>query len=205
MTDNKLGLQDYLSFGYLYLLLLGIARESIYYGMLGVNIMSYSNVMDILLSPVVYLTKHPSILGIFIAFAYWMAIQPKFHKKHREKKWYSKLFDVQKRDQIYAESSSDSDSKNKLIPKEIVPMALVVASLLLGTGVGAGSKVLSKMESNQLEMRNILKFVDGEQKVVRILGQNSNYVFYVKEGDSSVSISPIAGVVKVIEQNNEKP
>ena len=31
------GFQDYLSFGYLYLLLLGVVSDSIYYGMVGIN------------------------------------------------------------------------------------------------------------------------------------------------------------------------
>lgn len=194
MTKNTLTLQDYLSFGYLYLLLLGIARESLYYGILGVNIISYSNVLDIMLSPVVYLTKHPIVFLIVFAFVFWIAIQPKLHKKYKDKKWYSKIFNVKQRDEIY------SSTNTTLIPKEMPVLALIIASFLLGTGVGSGTKVLDKMEAKELKMTNTLTFMDGVQKEVRILGQNSNYIFYVEKGDRNVSVSPIAGVVKVIEK-----
>ncbi|NJK83951.1 MAG: hypothetical protein HC912_09240 [Saprospiraceae bacterium] len=50
--------QDYLSIGYLYLLILGILSDSIYYGMLGINILSYSTILDVLLSPIVKLTDN---------------------------------------------------------------------------------------------------------------------------------------------------
>ena len=65
---GEYGLQDYLSFGYLYLLLLGIVSESIYYGLLGVSVLSYSDVLDVLLSPLTQLENEPAL---FSARARW--------------------------------------------------------------------------------------------------------------------------------------
>ena len=59
-------LQKLLPFGYLFLVILGIARESIFYNQLGINILNYSTIMDILISPVSILTSHPLVFIIFI-------------------------------------------------------------------------------------------------------------------------------------------
>jgi len=58
----------------------------------------------------------------------------------------------------------------------------------------------NKLENKQIEMNGLLFFSDGTQSEVNILGQNSNYIFYVKNGSISVSITPISGNIKSIEQ-----
>ncbi|MEM6804713.1 MAG: hypothetical protein AAF696_25170 [Bacteroidota bacterium] len=192
MQDRDLRIQDYISIGYIYLLLLGIIRESIYYGFMGVNIMSYSHIMDVLLGPVAYLTSNPILSLIFLVLLYWVIIQPRFHRKNREKKWYKRLFNVEKRDQIYKEKS--------LIPGELPLLAFGIASLLLGTGIGSGYNLNKRIQSAELDIRDKITFVDGKSEEVRIIGQNSTYLFYVLEGQKQVSISPISGVVKRIEE-----
>lgn len=129
MQDRELRIQDYISIGYIYLLLLGIIRESIFYGFMGVNIMSYSHIMDILLGPVAYLTSHPILSLIFLLFSYWVIIQPRFHRKNREKKWYKKFFNVERRDEFY--------EKHSLIRRELPLLAFGIASLLI---IGNGNR-----------------------------------------------------------------
>ena len=41
--ESKYGIQDYLSIGYVFLLVLGVLHETIYYKFLGVNILEYSS------------------------------------------------------------------------------------------------------------------------------------------------------------------
>jgi hypothetical protein len=46
----------YLSVGHIYLLLLGVTSDSIFYGLLVINIISCSPLLDVLLSPITHLT-----------------------------------------------------------------------------------------------------------------------------------------------------
>ena len=186
VETSQLKLQDYLSFGYLYLLLLGITRDAIYYGFLGVNIISYSSIMDVLLSPIAYLTKHPSLPLIFLIAVGIIVFLPRFHKKYREAKWYGKLVNVKKIDEQYA--------KKSVVPREVLLGALVVASMFIGTGVGAGIKSARNLELKKLKANDKITFMDGEENMVKIIGQNSSYVFYVREQDTIVSISPVDGI-----------
>jgi len=50
--NNNIAIQDYLSIGYVFMLILGIFHETIYYKFLGVNILEYSSVLDVLISPI---------------------------------------------------------------------------------------------------------------------------------------------------------
>nr|WP_309757508.1 hypothetical protein [Flavobacterium sp.] len=54
--------QRTLPFGYLFLVVLGIIKESIYYYQVGINILKHSNIMDVLISPIADLTSTPIIL-----------------------------------------------------------------------------------------------------------------------------------------------
>ena len=186
VETSQLKLQDYLSFGYLYLLVLGIARDAIYYGFLGVNIISYSGIMDVLLSPIAYLTRHPSVLVLFLIAIGIIVFLPRFHKKYRNTKWYARLVNVNKIDEQYA--------KKSIVPREVLLGALVVASMFIGTGIGAGLKYAKNLELKQLKTKDKIIFIDGDEYTVKIIGQNSSYIFYVNEGDSIVSISPINNV-----------
>jgi len=64
--NTERSIQDYLSLGYIYLLLLGICRELIFYGMMDINIFSYSSVLDVMLSPLIVLgSKLKVVLEVF--------------------------------------------------------------------------------------------------------------------------------------------
>ena len=193
MAKSELKIQDYLSFGYLYLLILGIVRDSIYYGFMGINIIRYSDIMDVLLSPIAYLSQEYVIFFIFLFITYWVVIQPSFHKKHREKKWYRKMFNVEKRDELYKEP--------RLIPRELPVIALMIASLLLGTGLGRGIKTADKIQTAELEMLDEIHFMDGQSEKVHVIGQNSSFLFYVRTNEKEVSVSPINGTIKRIKIN----
>ncbi len=67
----------YLPLGYLYLVILGIFRETITFYKLGVNYLSYASVMDVLLSPVAAITEDPLISGTVALYALFFYIYPK--------------------------------------------------------------------------------------------------------------------------------
>ncbi|MEM9822511.1 MAG: hypothetical protein AAF985_15625 [Bacteroidota bacterium] len=191
MEERTLRTQDYLSLGYIYLVTLGILKDSIYYGFLGVNIISYSNILDVLLSPIAYLSRHPGVSAALLLLFLWLMIQPQLHQKYRGQKWYQKIFNVEKRDQIYAQSNA--------FPKEIIFIFfLFITSFFIGTGLGGGYRMKNKIKKESLEMTNVLYFNDDTKMKVNIIGQNSNYVFYVSVGTKTIAISPISGNIKSI-------
>ncbi len=53
--STQRSIQDYLSLGYLYLVVVGILFDAIFYGILGINIIHYSSILDVLLSPIAFL------------------------------------------------------------------------------------------------------------------------------------------------------
>ena len=62
MIKNLEKLLQFLPLGYLYLIILGILKQSLLYNQLGVNILNYSSVMDILLGPIADLTANISLI-----------------------------------------------------------------------------------------------------------------------------------------------
>ena len=45
---NQISIQDYLSLGYIYLVVAGILFDATFYGILGINIIHYSSILDVL-------------------------------------------------------------------------------------------------------------------------------------------------------------
>jgi hypothetical protein len=199
LVNNLLlkSLQEILSIGYLSLLLFGLIRETITYGILGINIMSYSSILDILLSPIIILTGNRFLLTAVIIIPllfYWATkLFKKFHTYNKEKEWYQKRFDVAQLDEEYA--------------KENFSMVFVITmtfGLLLGvffsSGVLDGYKYKKELEEGSVKMTHVLTFMDKDRVPVKIIGQNSQYVFYVLDKKKEIAISPIQGNIKRIEQ-----
>ncbi len=187
-------MQDYLSLGYIYLLLLGIVSDSIYYGFLGISILEYSNVLDVLLSPLIYLTKgaaFPVVIFLipvitFVVFTYLR----KSHLKSRGKPAYQQKRDIEKLDRFF---SSTNRMRTVLIYS-----AIAIFSAYFGYGLGGGSKTKERLEEGDLRMDHQLIFNGGDTLDVHLIGHNSQYVFYVEEESRTVSVSPIEGNVKRI-------
>lgn len=196
MKLKKLSIQEYLSLGYIYLVVLGIFSDVIYFKFLGVDILNYSTILDVLISPINIIVHDIRVFGAFtliITTAYIMfgLLGPKFHFKYREKKWYGKLYNVEKMDKKYADAK-----ENSLVPL----VAILVLSMFVGFGIGRGTKMNSKLEKGELESSHQIIFNDKDLGQVRILGQNSGYVFYVKEKEKVISISPIVQNIKEIKK-----
>ena len=201
MTFDKVfnsdrSIQDYLSMGYLYLLILGITSDSIYYSLIGVNILSYSSVLDVLLSPIVYLTRSlsfPAIILLIPAIAFFMInLARKKYLRDREKPEFQAKNDIEKLDKSFSQS--------QMMKSLIILSAFIIFSAYLGYGLGGGTKIKEGLESGSLSMSHNITFMDGNIVPVRLIGHNSSYVFYVKEGNKMVSVTPVSGNVRVIEK-----
>ena len=191
------GVQDYLSLGYLYLLVLGIVTDTIYYSFLGINILSYSTITDVLLSPVVYLTKSlafPIFIFLIPAFGYGIVrFLYNKHQKNREKNWYRENHNVEELDEKYSRSA---------LRKGLLTLtAVMVFSAYFGYGIGGGMKRQDQIIKKGVFTTNrVLTFSDGEVKEVKLIGHNSSYMFYAEKDSMFITVAPVQGNIKKIEK-----
>ena len=75
IEKDKLGLQDYFYIGYLYLIILGIVSDAIFYGIFGVSYLNYTTILDALISPISLLTNNwfISLFLVLIAIIFLFA------------------------------------------------------------------------------------------------------------------------------------
>lgn len=199
-SSKNWSIQDYLSLGYLFLLTLGIARNVIYYSFLDINIINYSDLMDILLSPISFLAGDiiiPIILiSIIIIFIVLFTIVfPKLHQKLRTKKWYNKYYDVSKIDKKY-----QNPTDYKLI---IMLTAYFITSFFLGTGIGSGVKKSKILKSKEFKISHKITFNDDKLLNVKMFGQNGSFIFYALKNTDKIIVSPIANNIIKIEKLDE--
>lgn len=194
------GFQDYLSFGYLYLLLLGVASDSIFYGMVGVNIISYSTILDVLLSPIVRLTDNLIFPGFIIlmpaAGYFYIKLMIALEAKKRELK-------------IKAAGPDTVIPEPKTSQLTIRTLwfgftCLIIFSAFIGHGVGAGFKQSQHLKEGTFKVDHQIEFQDGREQQVKVLGNNSEYVFYVQPGEQTVRISPIKETINAIRELSEQ-
>ena len=174
------GFQDYISMGYLALLLMGIFRETIYYRILGVNILSYSSLIDVLLSPIALLTEHIVIIVSLIVIVGFFT--------------------------YFLNRKNKSDEKKTLIYWLFVSTPLFLMAffgMIVGNTISKGIKAKNKIKAKEYKMNHQILFNDNEKIDVKIIGQNSDYVFYVTESNDQISISPIKENIKKIEKLKE--
>ncbi|MCI4667077.1 MAG: hypothetical protein MRZ79_02880 [Bacteroidia bacterium] len=199
LKENKginWSLQDFFSVGYLYLLVIGIAGDSIYYSYLGVNIISYSSVVDVLLSPIIKIINVP-LLGIMLlslpaALAGLLFYQRKQHLKKREDPEYQEKHNVEKLDR----SLSIKGIRTGLF----VYTGFALFGGFIGFGWGGGAKMKERIETGDFKTNRTVYFIDGDQKNVRMIGHNSEYLFYIEEGEKALSVIPIPGNIKAVKR-----
>ncbi len=181
-------IQDYLSLGYIYLLLLGITTDSIYFGFLGINILEYSTIVDVILSPIIYLTKSLAFpIVIFLTPVLGLMLTSFLNKK--------KVSDNE--ETVHWTKKKVSLKPNKVM---ILFIAVTIFSAYFGYGLGGGKKMQDRLEAGSLKINYQLTFNDGEELPVHLIDHNSLYVFYVTENSKSVTVSPVEGNIKKIEK-----
>jgi len=188
-------LQDYLSLGYLYLLILGILKDSIFYGQLGVNILSYSNVQDILLSPIIHLTSSLKLFLVAFVGIPLIAIgigylSKKYHTMNKNKDWYKAKKNYQKYEEMYGKENSNGFL--------ITMILLCLFGGFIGFGLGRGQKIAKQLVNGELENNRQVTFTNNETLNVHEIGHNSEYFFYTAENDTIVTIVPIQENIKKI-------
>ncbi|MFC4268927.1 hypothetical protein [Polaribacter marinivivus] len=197
IQESKLGLQDYFYIGYLYLIILGIVSDAIFYGIFGVSYLNYTTILDALISPVSLLINNWKI-SLFLSLMFWLMYlyftkwMFLFYKKLRTKKWYAKVYNIEKWDKRYEEL----EKKKNIIPGMMFVFFLLFVSMRTGMGVGMKYKYTNK----EIVPDHTLIFKDNSKLDIRKIGQNSAYFFYFIPGEKVITATPIADNLKQIKK-----
>lgn len=185
-------IEKLLPLGYLYLVVLGILKESFCYYQLGINILNYSSIMDILISPIAYITSSPiiliSIIGIFV-FHYYL---PGILLKHNKKQFLQKMLELKS-----TEGFSIEQAKIYYNEVAVKTLAMTLLSFFIGTGIAGGYFTNEKIASNKLKYDHTINFNDAQSRQVSLLGTNSMYYFYIAKGQKNIDIAPIGSIKNV--------
>ncbi len=186
------GVQGIFTLGYLYIVILGILGEALYYSQLGINILNYSGISDVLLSPISKLTSNFYLLGsiIFIVVSVLSILNSTNtpEKKARLKK----------------RLGIQPGRENKVLDLLVVFFFVFLFSFYVGLDIGFGAKRASAIRRGNISYTDKLVFVSNDSASVKIMGVNSSYVFYITHDSPLVKISP-TGALKYFERQPARP
>ncbi|MTH16824.1 hypothetical protein [Flavobacterium sp. LC2016-01] len=186
-------LQKLLPFGYLFLVIMGILKESVFYYQIGINILKYSTIMDILISPIAEFTSHPIILISILSLFVFHSYLPKILEKHRNRKFVKKAFELES-----VEGLSETEVKSYFNSISVKSLAIVLVSFFIGYGIAGGYAVSHDIKNNKLKHKHTLNFNSGESEQVYLINNNSLYYFYITKGSKTIKIAAL-GSVKSLE------
>lgn len=186
-------LQKLLPYGYLFLVVMGILKESIFYYQIGINILKYTTIMDVLISPVATLTSHPVVLIVTTGFIILAYAYPTYLAKRRDKKWAQNLSGLKN-----PETLSEEEVGNHFSKLFTIVFAIGLLSLFLGIGLGQGKNLSKHISNNELAYDRKLNYSNGESEDIYLIGTNSIYYFYLSKGNSSIKVAAI-GAIKNLE------
>lgn len=184
--------QDYLSMGYLYILVLGIVCNLIYYHFFKINIVNHSTVLDVLLSPFSVMSDSIPILIMVLITPILVWTSSSFLSKKAQKK----------------QSNPDKAVSQEEFEKKITSLEgfklsipiLFIFSALVGFSIGKGIKMSDMIKKNEHKANYVITFDDNNQDSIRLIGQNSQYIFYALSGKTEITSSPIQGNIKRIQK-----
>lgn len=196
-------IQELLPLGYLYLILLGLLKESILYHQLGVNILDYSSISDILLSPISDMSANPIIIIVATFVVLLLFIFQHMLVKYRQKNWAKKVLGKDR----FSDDIPKSEIRKAILPYFFLFIGFEMLSLFVGLGLGEGSILSKKIHENELRYEQKIAFSSGEKEDVHIIDVNSSYCFYVSKGNKNIKIAPIGTInnLELLKTNkNEK-
>ncbi len=182
-----------LQFGYLSLVIIGLVGECVFYNQLGIRILRYSSVMDILISPIATLIDSPlRLIILLILILFIMGFVWFLHHK-REKKWSQKIAGL-KTIESMTEDQLDTHYNNLFS----VYLLMIMVSYFLGLAIAFGDIVSTRIKKGEAKYTTKINFNSGESEMVYLLHTNSAYNIYFSKGNKNVKIAPI-GTIKNIE------
>ena len=195
--NKQLDVQNILSLGYIYLLVLGILHNAIYFNLIDVNYLEYSSVLDVLISPISVITSSLKSALVFIgiiliSIIYVKVLIPLLVKWRRKQQKYQSG--------KYLKKVNDLDGFTKNNYALLMIMGLFVFGYFIGFGQGKGMKNKSLISENKVEHNYTIDFINGKTVEAKLLGKNSLNVFYIVKGDKTVSIAPIDGNIMKVQK-----
>ncbi len=194
------GIQRSLPFGYLFLVVMGILKESVFYYQIGINILKYSTIMDILISPIATLTSHPVILIALIIIVVSSFAFPSFlsRQANKNKMWALKMASLKDHENMTKEAI-----ENHFTNMFVRFLAMMLLSFFLGIGWGEGMGLTRKIRENRLKYDYTINYGDDNADQVHLIGSNSMYYIYLAKGSKIIKIVPL-GSIKSIELTHNK-
>lgn len=176
-------LQGMLSLGYLFLIVMGIVNEALHYQQLGIDILNYSSILDVLISPIAQLSSSVMGLIFFLFMTLLLFTLPRWLAKRKTKRAGDEAFATEYRNLF----------------RTFTFMYLTgIFGFFIGTGVGQGSRAKEHLAAGTLAYNDRVVFIGGAEIKAEILGKNSAYLFYVVPNDPVVRVSPLEGAVQQI-------
>lgn len=193
-------IQTLLPLGYLYLIVLGILKDGLQYYQLGINILQYSSITDILISPVADICSSPILLigvvFLLICFVIFQNVVIKF----RHKSWAQKMFVGNS----YNPESDKKQMRKQLFPFIVALMAIALLSFFVGIGGGEGARLASRLTNTDYTYNYKVNFSTGKPEDVFLFGRNSSYYFYVTKDNKHIKIAPASSITSLEMINNKK-
>lgn len=176
------GIQGVLTLGYLYIVILGILGEALYYSQLGINILNYSGITDVLLSPISKLTSNFYLLGALIFILILVSSILNSANTPEKKVKLKKLFGIR------------PGGESKTLDLLVIFLSVFLFSFYVGLDIGLGAKRAESIKKKELHFNDKLVFSSRDSVSAKIVGVNSAYLFYVTQDSPSVKISPISNL-----------
>jgi hypothetical protein len=190
-TDGLPPISELLPLGYLYLLILGIATQSIFYGLLGVNFLAWSDVLDVLISPIALLTGQIALLVTVVLIA--ALLYPYL-------KWLRHMNRDKKRSGL-----NRGLLEQPLARAWLQFSAIVIVFAFIGIGSGAGMAVRERLSAGEAIVDHRVVFHDGRAVEVELVGKNAGFLFYFGVGDTALNIVPLADNVHRVQRIDSPP
>src|ERR1700750_122856 len=192
-------IQAFLPLGYIYLIILGLLKETILFYPLGINILKYSSLTDILISPVSDMISNPILILVVLSvvllfFLIQLLIIKYSHTNVVQKilKSYRLNPDLDKR-----------DLRKAMIPSFVILAGFELLALFVRLGIGQGEKIKKRLYTQTLKENYLLTTSSGEANPVYLIDINSIYYFYIKKGEKKIKIAPVGSIsqLEVINKN----
>jgi hypothetical protein len=191
-------IQGLLPLGYLYLIILGLLKESILFYQLEINILKYSSITDILISPIADMTSSPILIIVIISVVLFFFLFQLIILRNREKTWSKKL--------LRSYKINPEGDKKELRKTTVSFFSLFVAiellALFVGLGIGEGSMIKKRIENQNLKYNYTINSESNQETDIYMIDINSTYYFYVTKGDKRIKIAPVGKIndLKIIDK-----
>ncbi|PQA89998.1 hypothetical protein B0A69_21495 [Chryseobacterium shigense] len=192
-------IQSLLPLGYMYLIVLGLLKETIFFYPLGINILNYSSITDILISPISDMTSNPILILVVLSVVLLFFLFQILLVKYSHKNWIQKILKSYRMDT----NLDKRELRKAMIPAFVMLAGFELLALFIGLGLGQGEKIKKRLDSQTLQHNYILTTGSGERVPVYLIDINSIYYFYVKKDEKQVRIAPVGGIGNIEVINNK--